>query len=428
MKILVIGSGGREHALCWKIKQSKLCKTIYCAPGNAGTSEIAENIPINATEKKKLLKFALKEKIDLTIVGPETSLEKGIVDLFEKNNLKIFGPTKNATRIESNKAFAKKLMLEAKIPTAEFKTFTDSKKAIEYVKTKNKIVIKASGLAAGKGVIICDNSKEAIKTIKEVMIEKKFGDAGNKIVIEEFLEGEEASFLVFTDGKTAKPMVTSQDHKQVFDGDKGPNTGGMGAYSPAPVINKKLEKKIMQQVINPLLKKMSEKKTLFKGVLYAGLMIKNNEVKVIEFNARFGDPETQVILPRLKTDLVKIMLASIKEKLAKTRISWSKKASCCVVLTSKGYPKKYEKGKQVKGLEKVKQLKNTLLFHAGTRKENEKILTNGGRVLNVIGLGETIKQAIKTSYNAVEKISFNGMHYRKDIGLKALKRIQKQEK
>jgi phosphoribosylamine---glycine ligase len=420
MKILVIGSGGREHALCWKINQSSLCKKIYCAPGNAGTALIAENISIKEFEIQKLIEFVKKEKIDLTVVGPESWLEQGITDEFEKNNLKIFGASKKAARIETNKSYSKKLMIKAVIPTAEFKSFTEMQKAIEYIKGKEKIVVKASGLAAGKGVIICNNELEGIKAIKKIMQEKTFGKAGNEIIIEEFLEGEEASFLAFCDGNTAKPMVSSQDHKKVYDNDLGLNTGGMGAYSPAPVMTLELEEKTMNEVIIPALNEMKKQGNPFKGILYAGLMIKKNELKVVEFNARFGDPETQVVLPRMETDLIKVMLACIEGKLNEIKIEWKKEPACCVVLASKGYPEKYEKGIEIKGLEN--KFNNAIIFHAGTKKENEKILTNGGRVLGITGTGNSIKESIENAYNAVKKISFNGMHYRKDIGKKALER------
>ncbi|MFH1587961.1 MAG: phosphoribosylamine--glycine ligase [Candidatus Diapherotrites archaeon] len=427
MKILVVGSGGREHALCWKIRQSSLCEKVYCAPGNAGTGELAENIPIKEYDIYRLLEFALKEKIDLTVVGPEAWLEQGIVDLFEENKLKIFGASKQAGQIETSKVFSKKLMQEAGIPTAEFESFAEIEKAKKYIEKKfnegiKKIVVKASGLAAGKGVILCYSKEEAIKAIEEIMQKKSFGEAGNKVVIEEFLEGEESSFLAFCDGNTAKPMVSSQDHKAIFDGDKGPNTGGMGAYSPAPVMTKELEKKTMQEVINPAMNKMKEKKYPFKGVLYAGLMIKENEIKVIEFNARFGDPEIQAIIPRMESDLIEVMLACIEGKLNETEIKWKKDAACCVVIASGGYPGKYEKGKEIFGLKEANSIENVTVFHAGTKKENEKILTNGGRVLGVTGLGSNIKESIKNAYKGVKKISFEGMHCRKDIGHRALKR------
>ncbi|MBN2127633.1 MAG: phosphoribosylamine--glycine ligase [Candidatus Diapherotrites archaeon] len=429
MKVLVIGSGGREHTLCWKINQSKKLTKLFCAPGNAGTSEIAENIPIKEFEIQKLIEFALKEKIDLTVVGPESWLEQGIVDEFEKNNLLIFGASKNAARIETSKSFSKELMKNAGIPTAEFEVFQNAGKAKEYLKKKfneekiNKIVIKASGLAAGKGVILCYNETEALKAVEEIMQEKSFGNAGNEVVIEEFLEGEEASFLAFCDGNNAKPMVSSQDHKRVFDNDKGLNTGGMGAYSPAPVMTKELEEKAMKQVIMPALNEMKKNNYPFKGVLYAGLMIKENELKVVEFNARFGDPETQVVLPRMESDLIEIMTACCKGTLNKTQLKWKNNCTCCVVLASSGYPEKYEKNIEIFGLENAKKLSNAVVFHAGTKKENNKILTNGGRVLGVTGIGNSIKESIENAYKAVKEISFKGMHYRKDIGYRALKRI-----
>ena len=420
MKILLIGSGGREHALAWKIRQSAQCEKLFCAPGNAGTSQIAENIPINAEDIKALLDFVRKEKISLTVVGPDNSLALGIVDEFEAKGMKIFGPGKKAAMIESSKIFAKKLMQKYNIPTAFAQEFSSPEEAVAFVKKKGApIVVKADGLALGKGVIICNSVSEAENAVKKIMVEKAFGSAGEKILLEEFLEGEEASYFAFSDGKNILPLVSSQDHKQVFDDDKGPNTGGMGAYSPAPVVSKAVEKKILQGIMQKTINAMRSEGTPYKGVLYAGLMIKGGEVKVIEFNARFGDPETQAILPRMESDIVEIMLACIEGKLAEKKIFWGENPCTCVVLASGGYPGHYEKNKEIFGLQKTG---SAIVFHAGTKTENGKILTNGGRVLGVSALGKTIEESIQNAYSAVSKISFEKMHFRKDIGKKALKR------
>jgi phosphoribosylamine--glycine ligase len=420
MKILLVGSGGREHALAWKIVQSRHCEKLFCAPGNAGTSAIAENIQINAEDIDALAGFAEKQKIDLTVVGPEVPLVLGIVDRFEKCGLKIFGPSGKAAMLEGSKAFAKKIMQKYGIPTAESREFVSAEEAFSYLKKqKAPIVVKADGLAAGKGVLICSSLEEAENAVKKIMLENAFGEAGKKIVIEEFLEGEEASFLAFSDGKTVKPMVSSQDHKRVFDNDEGPNTGGMGACSPALIVTKKLEKKILREIMQKTIDAMKKEGAKYKGVLYAGLMIKNGKIKVLEFNARFGDPETQAILPRMDSDIVEIMLACIKGTLKGKKIEWSKKPCACVVLASGGYPGHYEKNKEIFGLEKNC---NAFVFHAGTKKENNKILTNGGRVLGISALGKTIGEAIQNAYFAAEKISFEKMHYRRDIGQKALKK------
>ena len=424
MKILVIGSGGREHALVWKISQSKHAEKIYCAPGNAGISEIAECVDIKAEDFKGLVNFAKANSIGLTVVGPEVPLSNGVVDEFEKQGLKIFGPSKEAAILEGSKAFAKEFMQKNGIPTAKFQTFSDQTGAMHFISTyhSDKIVVKAHGLAAGKGVYVCQGKEDAIIAIEQIMGQRIFGQAGDKVVIEEFLEGEEASFMAFSDGKTVKAMVSSQDHKRIFDNDEGPNTGGMGAYSPAPIVNEKLQKEVMEKIMQPTVDAMKKQGKLYKGVLYAGLMISNGKPKVLEFNCRFGDPETQVVLPRLESDLVEIMLACIEGNLSKTEVKWKKDASSCVVIASKGYPGNYEKGKEIKGLKEANSIPGAIVFHAGTSKSNSdgKILTNGGRVLGVTALGKTIKEAIENAYKAVAKISFDGMHFRKDIGGRAL--------
>lgn len=425
MKVLVIGSGGREHALVWKIAQSPKVKKIFCAPGNAGISEIADCLPIDSENIPKLLEFAQTEQIDLTVVGPEGPLSKGIVDEFEKGGLRIFGASKKAAELEASKSFAKELMNKYGIPTAKAQVFTDYDQARKFIEqTGCPIVVKADGLAAGKGVIVCQTIDQAFAALKRIMIDRVFGDAGNKVVIEECLKGEEASFLAFTDGKTVLPLPTSQDHKPVYDNDEGPNTGGMGAYSPAPVVDSYLHRQIMQQIMIPAVKGMAEEGRLYKGVLYAGLMIDRHRVKVLEFNARFGDPEAQPLLMRIKNDIVPIMEAVIDGKLHTCRLDIDERASVCVVMASGGYPESYQKGFPIAGLNSVKGLKDTVVFHAGTASSDKGVVTNGGRVLGVTALGDSVKSAISSAYEAVSKITWHGVHFRKDIGLKALKRFE----
>jgi phosphoribosylamine--glycine ligase len=422
MKVLVVGGGGREHALVWKIAQSPRVSKIYCAPGNAGISKQATIVSIKANDLKGLLEFALKEKIDLTLVGPEEPLTKGIVDLFESRGLFIFGANRKAAEIEGSKSFAKEMMKKYHIPTASYEIFGDPKEAIKYVRKQGApIVVKADGLAAGKGVIVCETVEEAIQSIDQIMGKKIFGEAGNRVVIEEYLVGEEASYIAFTDGKTILPMASSQDHKPVFDGDQGPNTGGMGAYSPAPVVTEEVHEKIIRKVLRPIIYGLAEEGRPYKGVLYAGLMIQDGHPKVLEFNARFGDPETQPVLMRMKGDIVPILEACMKGTLSQHRIEWDKQASVCVVLASKGYPGDYEKGKVISGLEEVSRMEGVFAFHAGTAFKNEQIITSGGRVLGVTGLGEDIPRAIERAYEAVRKISWDGVQYRTDIGQKALR-------
>jgi phosphoribosylamine---glycine ligase len=421
MKVLVIGSGGREHALVHKIAQSKEVKMIFSAPGNAGISEMAQCVDIDANNIEALVKFAKDNAIDLTVVGPEASLVKGIVDVFEKERLRIFGPTALAARLEASKVFAKQIMFKSGVPTADCEIFSDPQQAKDYVKQKGApLVIKADGLAQGKGVIVAKTEQEAISAISAMMEEKIFGESGNKIIIEDCLEGEEVSILVFCDGKNFIPLVSSQDHKRVFDNDQGPNTGGMGAYSPAPVVSLRLMHKILNTIINPVVEEMSKIGCPYKGVLYAGLMITKQGLKVLEFNVRFGDPETQAILPRLETDLVKVMQAVIDERLDKVRLRWKKDSCVCVVLASGGYPGEYQKGKEIFGLDALKGIRDIIIFHAGTKLEGNKISTNGGRVLGVTALGKDIKQAIDSVYRAIDEIKFEGMHFRKDIGSKAI--------
>jgi len=422
MKVLVIGSGGREHCLAWKLKESKLVDKLYIAPGNAGTSLIGENIDINPQDLEGLVKFAENSKIDLTVVGPEAPLVGGIVDRFESKGLKIFGPKKDLALLEGSKVYAKKIMRKFGIPTADFEVFSQPDLAKDYVRSKQPpLVIKADGLAAGKGAIVCKNREEAYSAIDLIMTEKKFGSAGENIVIEDFLSGEEASVLVFTDGETILPLVPSQDHKQVFDEDRGPNTGGMGAYAPAPVVNDVVFRKITEEIFEPLIRGLKKEGRVYKGMLYAGLMIRDNQPYVLEFNVRFGDPETQVILPKLRSDLLEVMLKTIGEDLAEVNLVWDGRFCLCVVLASGGYPGKYEKGKVIKGLEKVEGLRDIFLFHAGTKRINGEFVTAGGRVLNVVGLAESLIGAQVKVYEAIKNIYFEGIHYRKDIGNKALK-------
>jgi phosphoribosylamine--glycine ligase len=421
MKVLVVGGGGREHALVWKIAQSPKVTKIYCAPGNAGISEQATTVPIKANDLKGLLEFALREKIDLTVVGPEDPLTQGIVDLFESKGLLIFGANKKAAEIEGSKAFAKEMMKKYHIPTAFYEIFDERSEAVKYIRKQGApIVVKADGLAAGKGVIVCKTIEEAIQSVDKIMVEKVFGEAGTRVVIEEYLIGEEASYIAFTDGKTILPMASSQDHKAIFDGDQGLNTGGMGAYSPAPVVTDEVNEKIIDKVLRPIIYGMGEEDRTYKGVLYAGLMIHEGHPKVLEFNARFGDPETQPVLMRMKGDIVPVLEACMKGTLSQHRIEWDRRPSVCVVMASKGYPGDYEKGKVIAGLKKVSRMEGVFVFHAGTALKGDQVLTNGGRVLGVTGLGEDIPRAIERTYQAVKKISWDGVQYRTDIGQKAL--------
>ncbi len=423
--ILVIGSGGREHALCWKFAQSSKVENVYCAPGNAGISKHAQCVDIASSDLDGLVEFAVKNSIDITVVGPEAPLADGIVDIFESRGLLCFGPKKDAAQIEASKVFTKDLLSKYQIPTGKYKVFTDPDAAKDFIKNETgvPVVIKADGLAAGKGVLLCFSIEEAFAAIDTVLVEKAFGDAGSRLIVEEFLEGEEASFMAITDGMNVLPLATSQDHKAVYDGDKGPNTGGMGAYSPAPVVTPRLFDRIMEEIMVPTVKAMDQEGHPYKGVLYGGLIIKDGEPKVLEFNCRFGDPEAQPILMRLKTDLVDVIEAAIDGKLSKLKLDWDDRAAVCVVLASKGYPGKYEKGKVIKGLDLVEKMQDVMVFHGGTALKDGKYVTAGGRVLGVTALGRTIKEAIDRTYEAVEKISWEGMHYRQDIGQKALKHL-----
>ena len=425
MKVLVVGGGGREHALTWKISQSPQVKRVYCAPGNAGIAGLATCVPIGAEDIDGLVEFAQNETIDLTVIGPEAPLSNGIVDRFDHAGLKVFGATQRAAELESSKSFAKNLMKKYGIPTAEGQTFTNYRKAESYIrKIGAPLVVKADGLAAGKGVIVCKTVAEAIRALKQVIVKKEFGDAGNKVVIEECLFGEEASFLAFTDGKAVLPLPTSQDHKPIFDNDEGPNTGGMGAYSPAPVIDAFLYEKVMNTLMIPTVKAMAAEGRPYRGVLYAGLMIHNDQIKVLEFNCRFGDPEAQPLLVRMKNDIIPIMAASIDGRLSEHKLEIDNRASVCVVMAAGGYPGSYKKGQPISGLDAVKRMKDVMVFHAGTAAKDKAIVANGGRVLGVTALGNTIDKAISKAYQAAAKISWQKVQYRTDIGKKALERMQ----
>ena len=423
MKILVIGSGGREHALVWKIAQSPLVEKVYCAPGNPGIGQIAENVALKVDDLQGLLQFAQKEGIDLTVVGPELPLSLGIVDLFEEQGLKIFGARKNAAFIEASKAFSKDLMKKYHVPTAAYEVFTEVEPAVAFIdRIGTPIVIKADGLAAGKGVVIAQTREEAVATVNDMLSGRTFGDAGARVVIEEFLRGEEASFLAFTDGKNIIPLASAQDHKAVFDGDKGPNTGGMGAYSPAPVVTPAIHERVMEEVMRRTVDGMAAEGRPYRGVLYAGLMIDGDAIKTLEFNARFGDPECQPLLMRMKSDIVPVLLAVASGDISKVKIEWHDKAAVCVVMAAQGYPGDYRKCDEITGLDKAAKLDDLFVFHAGTAMRDDKCVTNGGRVLGVTALGDDVETAIGRAYEGVSAISWNGVQYRKDIGKKALDR------
>lgn len=419
MKVLVIGSGGREHALVWKLRQSPKVEKMYCAPGNAGIAQIAECVNIKAEDLDGLLAFALKQKIDLTVVGPEVPLTMGIVDKFQENGLKIFGPSGKAAEIEGSKTFAKDLMAKYHIPTAKYGAFTDAIQAKAFLDEVGlPCVVKADGLAAGKGVLICETKEDAQVAIDDILVDNKFGNAGSRVVVEEFLTGQEVSMLAFTDGTTVVPMVSSQDHKRIWDGDKGLNTGGMGAYSPAPVYTPEVHAVVVPKVLEATVAAMKAEGRPFVGILYAGLMLTADGPKVLEFNARFGDPETQAVLPRLKSDLVDIFLAIIDGRLQEQQIEWYEEAAVCVVIASGGYPESSDKGRVITGLEKASET-GAIVFHAGTKESDGNIVTNGGRVLGISALGKDIAEAIEHAYQGVAEIHFDHMQYRTDIGKKA---------
>ncbi|MBN3038265.1 MAG: phosphoribosylamine--glycine ligase [Candidatus Omnitrophica bacterium] len=421
MKILVIGSGGREHCLVWKLTQSDRVKEIFCAPGNGGTEGPAKNVNIAAADVKTLADFANEKKIDLTVVGPEVPLVKGIVDEFQRRGLKVFGPRQELALLEGSKVFAKEKMAQFSVPTADFGVFSNYQQAEQYICDKGTpIVLKADGLASGKGVFVANNKNEALEALKIITVDRKFGDSGNKLVVEQCLLGEEASVLVFSDGKNMLPLASSQDHKRIYDGDRGPNTGGMGAYSPAPVVSDVVWQKINLEILQPLTEGLAREGKKYTGVLYLGLMLTDSGPKVLEFNVRFGDPETQAILPRLKNDLAEIMIATIEGNLDRFTLSWDNRACICVVVASGGYPGEYEKGKEIHGLQQAIKVPDTFVFHAGTKRENNKYLTAGGRVLNIVSLGEDIGRAKQQAYQAAQEINFEKMYFRRDIGWRAL--------
>ncbi|MCE5300929.1 MAG: phosphoribosylamine--glycine ligase [Spirochaetia bacterium] len=423
MEVLVIGSGGREHAITWAVARSKKATGIYCAPGNAGTAGLAENVDIKADDVDGLLKFALEKKIGLTIVGPEVPLVMGLVDMFEGAGLKAFGPREDGAQMEGSKVFSKNLFKKYNIPTAAFSEFDNSRDAIAYIKAWNKypVVIKADGLAAGKGVIIAQNETQAIAAASDIMDRKIFGGAGEKIVVEEFLEGDEASILAFTDGETVLPLPASQDHKRIYDGDLGPNTGGMGAYAPTPLITPAVLEVIKRDILHPTVAALKSEGINYKGILYAGIMMTKYGPKVLEYNVRFGDPETQAVLPLLKTDLVDICLACCDGKLKDIKIETENIAAINVVLASKGYPGDYEKGVEIKGLDAFNGMNDMIAFHAGTAIKDGKVVTAGGRVMNITALAPDIESAIDKVYKNIDRVSFEGVYYRRDIGRRALK-------
>ncbi len=421
--VLVLGSGGREHALAWKLQQSTCVEKIFCAPGNGGTPN---NVPIDVSDFNALADFA-KSKECFVVVGPEDPLARGIVDFFQNKDLEIYGPTRSAALAESSKVWAKRFMKKYAIPTASFEVFNNAQDAIDYVNDQNHpVVIKADGLAAGKGVTVCKNQEEARNAIKSIMVDKAFGDAGKEIVLEERLFGEEASYMaiVDTEKRCCVPLASSQDHKAIYDEDKGPNTGGMGAYSPAPIVTKELEDKILTEILHNFIEGMRSEGIVFKGTIYLGLMISDDRVNILEFNVRFGDPELSAVLPRLNDDLFPYLRGCAQGNLGEMKQpSWSKKNAVCVIMASKGYPGKYEKGKIIHGLDEASSMSNVMVFHAGTAKNQREILTNGGRVLGVTGLGDDITGAICMAYQAVNKITWDGEYHRNDIGMKALKHV-----
>jgi phosphoribosylamine--glycine ligase len=417
MKVLVIGSGGREHAIVWKVAQSPLVDKVYCAPGNGGISLIADCIPIKVEDIEKIVKFSVEKKMDLVVVAPDNPLAAGMVDALQAAGIRAFGPTQKAAEIESSKVFAKSLMKKYGIPTPGYDVFEDYRSALEHLKNHQyPVVIKADGLALGKGVIIAENFQQAEKALNSIMKDQIFGSAGDRVIIEEYITGPEVSILAFTDGTTILPMVSSQDHKRVFDNDKGLNTGGMGTFSPSRIYTPELAQQCMKEIFVPTVKAMAKEGRKFKGVLFFGLMITKNGPKVLEYNARFGDPESQVVLPRLKNDIVEIFNAIIDEKLETVNIEWSEKAAVCVIMASGGYPQKYKTGYEISGIESAEKDKGVIVFHSSTKYIDGKFYTAGGRVLGVTAVDDTLDSAIKTAYEAVEKISFQDMHYRTDIG------------
>ncbi len=427
MKILVVGGGGREHALCWKIRQSPHLRELYCAPGNGGIAEIADCVDLPADDVGGLCRFAVERAIDLTVVGPELPLTLGLVDRLEQRGLLAFGPCAAGAQLEGSKAFSKRLLEQCGVPTARFGVFSEVAPARAFVREVSqrdgRVVVKADGLAAGKGVSVCANEAEAFAAIDQSLRERAFGAAGSSIVIEEFLQGEEASFLALTDGETILPLASCQDHKRIFDGDRGPNTGGMGAYSPAPVVTRAVHARVIGEVLEPVVAGLRARGIRYQGVLYAGLMIHDGEPSVLEFNARFGDPECQALLVRLESDLVEAMMAVAERRLAGQRLKWDSRPSVCVVMAAEGYPGDVAKGDEIGGLEALRRWSDGVVFQAATARRDGKLVTTGGRVHGVSALGDTLSQAIANAYGAVDKIRWRGMQYRRDIGARALGRI-----
>lgn len=420
MRILVVGGGGREHAIVWSLNKSDKVQQVYCAPGNAGIAQLAECVPIGVNQFEELITFSKDHGVNLVVVGPDDPLADGIVDAFEAAGIAVYGPRKNAAEIEGSKIFMKNLLRKYNIPTASYETFTSYEEALAYLRQQQApIVVKADGLAAGKGVTVAATIEEAEQALTDMMVGQVFGQSGGRVVIEEFMQGQEMSILAFVDGETVRAMVPAQDHKPVFDGDKGPNTGGMGTYSPLPHIDPALVEDAIENIIKPTAKAMVSEGRPFRGVLFAGLMMTPNGVKTVEFNARMGDPETQVVLPRLQTDLVDIILASLNGRLGEIDITWSDEATVCVIAASEGYPAAYPKGRVITGLEKA-EAQGALIFHAGTASQSGEIVTNGGRVLGIVGRGKDITEARDNAYAAVREIHFEGMHVRSDIAAKAL--------
>lgn len=421
MRILVVGGGGREHSIAWSISRNSSVAKIYAAPGNAGISSVAECVKLDINSNEELASFAEEKGISLTVVGPEIPLVAGIVDVFSSRGLNIFGPTKEAAQVEGSKSFAKNLMKKYGIPTGEADVFERYDDAVSYVKKrKPPLVVKADGLAAGKGVTVCLDEKQALNALEDCFVKKKFGQAGERVMIEEYLEGEEVTCKAFTDGETVLPMAPAQDYKPVFDGDKGPNTGGMGSYCPVPVVDDKMFNEIIKKALEPTVAALRSEGIIYRGVLYAGLILTKDGPQVLEFNCRFGDPEAQVVLPLLRSDLVEIMLALVEGNLKDYKLRWRKGACVAVVLASQGYPGSYEEGFEITGLDEAAKIEGIHLFHAGTAKKNGKIVTASGRVLNVAAVGGSFKEARERAYQGVEKIHFEGMHHRKDIAERAV--------
>jgi phosphoribosylamine--glycine ligase len=428
VNILVIGSGGREHAIVWKLRQSPQVKKIFCAPGNAGIEQLALCVPLKQTDIKGLMKFAKEEKIDLTVVGSEQPLVEGIVDAFEERRLKIFGPSKAAAQLEGSKVFSKNFMLRHHIPTAKYRSFAateidEAKKYINMIETP--LVVKADGLAAGKGVLICKSRQEAMLALDDIIVHRAFGAAGNQIVIEEFLHGEEASLFILTDGEQFTLLASAQDHKRILDGDLGKNTGGMGAYAPAPIVTRELLQRVIHESVEPTLNGMKQEGMHYRGCLYIGLMMTQDGPKVLEYNCRFGDPETQVVVPLIDGDLAEIFLSIAERRLNSSKVKLHAASAVCVVMASHGYPDEYQTGRQIFGLENIKAEDGVVVFHAGTKTDGSAVVTSGGRVLGVtaIGFNNELEQTIQDAYHAVEKIRFDGAYYRSDIGKKALKHL-----